>query len=231
MERVMGTLAEQFHLEHPGVTVTVEGGGSGAGVAAAAGGSADIGLSSRRLREEEAGLRETVVALDGIVVVVQADNPVTDLTVEQIAAIYRGDVQSWAEVGGESAPIARVGRESGSGTREGFETATGTTGDCLLDQELISSGAVIEAVRSNPQAIGYAALSAAEGQSGIRILTVDGVACTEETLRSGSYAIQRPFVLVTGQDLTPQAQAFLDFAVSSEAAPLIRAAGAVPTAS
>lgn len=234
MEKVMGTLAEQFMLDNSGVTVSVEGGGSGAGVEAASNGTADLGLASRGLKDEEkaSGLTETVLALDGIAVIVNAENPVKDLTVEQIASIFTGETTNWSGVGGSDLEIACYGREAGSGTRDGFESITDTKDACVLSQELTSTGAVIEAVRSNPQAIGYASLSAVEGQEGITALTVGGVACTEETVLDGTYAIQRPLVLVTkdGQALTAPAQAFYDFATSTAANDLIKAAGAVPVA-
>lgn len=234
MEKVMGTLAEQFGLDNSGVTVSVEGGGSGAGVEAANNGTADIGLASRALKDEELaqGLTGTVLALDGIVVIVNSKNAVDDLTVEQISAIFKGEVDSWAQVGGTDGPIAPIGRESGSGTRDGFETITDTEGICVLAQELTSTGAVIEAVRSNTQAIGYASLSSVERQEGIKAITVGGIPCTEETVLGGSYAIQRPFILVTkdGAALSDTAQAFFDWATSADASDLIRKAGAVPTA-
>ena len=234
MDSVMNTLAEQFGLDNPGVTVSVEGGGSSAGVEAASNGTADIGLASRALKDEEKeqGLVETVLALDGIAIIVNAENPVADLTVEQIASIFTGEVTNWSELGGSDLEIACYGREAGSGTRDGFESITGTEDTCVLDQELTSTGAVIEAVRSNPNAIGYASLSAVEGQEGIKAITVGGVECSEATVLDGTYQIQRPFVLVTkeGVDLTPAAQAFFEWATSAAAADLIRSAGAVPVA-
>ena len=234
MEDVMLTLAEQFMLDNEGVTVSVEGGGSGAGVEAALNGSADIGLASRALKDEEKsqGLVETELALDGIAIIVNAENPVANLTVEQIAQIYTGEIADWSEVGGTAGEIARVGRESGSGTRDGFESITGTDGTCQYSQELTSTGAVIEAVRQNPQAIGYASLSAVTGQEGIIAITVNGVACTEETILDGTYEIQRPFMLVTkeGTELSTQAQAFFDWITSADANSLIADAGAVPVA-
>ena len=234
MDSVMNTLAEQFGLDNPGVTVSVEGGGSSAGVEAASNGTADIGLASRALKDEEKeqGLVETVLALDGIAIIVNAENGVADLTVEQIASIFTGEVTNWSELGGSDLEIACYGREAGSGTRDGFESITGTEDTCVLDQELTSTGAVIEAVRSNPNAIGYASLSAVEGQEGIKAITVGGVECSEATVLDGTYQIQRPFVLVTkeGVDLTPAAQAFFDWATSAAAADLIRSAGAVPVA-
>ena len=234
MEKVMNTLAEQFGNDHSGVTVSVEGGGSGAGIEAAMNGTADIGLSSRALKDEEKsqGLIETVVALDGIAVIVNSDNAVADLTVEQIAKIFTGEITNWSELGGADSEIACIGRESGSGTRDGFESITKTGDKCVLAQELTSTGAVIESVRNNPNAIGYASLSAVEGQDGVKAITVNGVECSEETVLDGSYEIQRPFVLVTkeGTELSPAAQAFFDWALSADAADLIRSAGAVPKA-
>ena len=234
MEKVIGVLSEQFMADHSGVSVTYDPTGSGTGIEAAKNGTCDIGLSSRALKDEEtsAGLVGTTVALDGIAVIVNADSKVSDLTVEQIAQIFTGAVTDWSEVGGDAGAISCIGREAGSGTRDGFETITDTKDTCVLAQELTSTGAVIEAVKGDPNAIGYASLSAVEGKEGIKALTVGGVACSEETVLDGTYAIQRPFVLVTkdGTALSAQAQAFFDFATSSAANDLIRAAGAVPVA-
>ena len=234
MEKVIGVLSEQFMADNSGVSVTYDPTGSGTGIEAAKNGTCDIGLSSRALKDEEtsAGLVGTTVALDGIAVIVNADSKISDLTVEQIAQIFTGAVTDWSEVGGDAGTISCIGREAGSGTRDGFETITDTKDTCVLAQELTSTGAVIEAVKGNPNAIGYASLSAVEGQEGIKALTVGGVACAEETVLDGTYAIQRPFVLVTkeGTALSAQAQAFFDFATSSAANDLIRAAGAVPVA-
>ena len=235
MEKVIGNLKEQFESDNGGnVTVSYDATGSGAGIEAVTNGTADIGLSSRALKEEETagGLTGTTVALDGIAVIVNADSQVKDLTVEQIAKIFTGEITNWSEVGGADGEIACIGREANSGTRDGFESITGTEDTCKLSQELTSTGAVIEAVKSSPNAIGYASLSSVEGKEGIKALTVGGVACSEETVLDGTYAIQRPFVLVTkdGTALSAQAQAFFDFATSSAANDLIRAAGAVPVA-
>lgn len=234
MTDVMSILAEQFGTDNEGVTVSVEGGGSSAGVEAAKNQTADLGLASRGLKDEEKseGLVENIIALDGIAIIVNADNKVADLSVENIAKIFTGEITDWSEVGGDAGEIAVIGRESGSGTRDGFESITKTEDKCQLDQELTSTGAVIEAVRGNKTAIGYASLSAVEGQDGISALTVDGVACNEDTILDGTYKIQRPFVIVTkeGVELTAQAQAFFDWAMSKDAADLIRQAGAVPTA-
>ena len=234
MEKVIGALSEQFMADNSGVTVTYDPTGSGAGIEAASNGSADIGLASRALKDEEkaGGLTETIVALDGIAVIVNADSKVADLTVEQIGKIFTGEITDWSEVGGDAGTISCIGREAGSGTRDGFESITGTKDACKLDQELTSTGGVIEAVAGNPNAIGYASLSAVEGKNTVKAVTVGGVACTEATVLDGSYAIQRPFVLVTktGENLSPAAQAFFDYATSSAASQLIKAAGAVPVA-
>ena len=234
MEKVILTLNEQFGVDNPDVKVSYDPTGSGTGIEAAKNGTADIGLSSRALKDEEkaAGLEETVLALDGIAVIVNADSAVADLTVEQIAQIFTGEITNWAQVGGADSDIACIGREGGSGTRDGFESITGTKDKCVLVQELTSTGAVIEAVKNNPQAIGYASLSAVEGKDGVKAITVGGVACTEDTVLDGTYAIQRPFVLVTRENeaLSDVAQAYFDWATSSAASELIRSAGAVPVA-
>ncbi len=234
MEKVIGALSEQFMADNSGVSVTYDPTGSGAGIEAAGNGSADIGLASRALKDEEkaGGLTETVVALDGIAVIVNAGSKVEDLSVEQIAKIFTGEITDWSEVGGEAGKISCIGREAGSGTRDGFESITDTKDACKLDQELTSTGGVIEAVSGNVNAIGYASLSAVEGKDTVKAVTVGGVACTEETVLDGSYAIQRPFVLVTktGAPLSTAAQAFFDYATSTAANDLIKAAGAVPVA-
>ncbi len=231
MESVIGFLKEQFTTDNSDVTISYAGVGSGGGIEGVSNGTYDIGLSSRDLKDEEAekGLNATVLALDGIVVIVNSDCGVDDLSLDQISGMYGGEITNWAEVGGADLEIALIGREESSGTRDGFESITGTDGS-FLDQELTSTGAVITAVAGNVNAIGYASLSAVEGQEGIKAVTVDGVECSEETILDGSYAIQRPFVLVTVEDqpLSEAAQAFFDFAVSSEATDLIRSAGAVP---
>ncbi|MEG2176248.1 MAG: phosphate ABC transporter substrate-binding protein [Oscillibacter sp.] len=234
MEKVIGALSEQFMADHAGVKITYDPTGSGTGIEAVKNGTCDIGLSSRGLKDEEtaAGLAGTNVALDGIAVIVNANSTVSDLTVEQITQIFTGAAADWSAVGGAAGPVACIGREAGSGTRDGFESITGSKDACVLAQELTSTGAVIEAVKNNPNAIGYASLSAVEGQEGIRAITVGGVACTENTVLDGSYAIQRPFVLVTkdGTPLSDTAQAFFTYMTSPDANALIKAAGAVPVA-
>ncbi len=229
MEKVIGALGEAFMEQNDGVTFTYNPTGSGSGIQAVQEGRCDIGLSSRDLKDEEAasGLTATVLAYDGIAVIVHPDNPVADLDVETIAKLYTGEIANWKDVGGSDAPVVLIGREAGSGTRDGFESVTGTKDKCQYRQELTSTGNVITAVAQNPDAIGYASLASLDDS--IRALTVGGVAPSEETVKDGSYAIQRPFVLVTKTDtkLSDAAQAFFDFATSADASALISKAGAV----
>ena len=231
MEKVIGILSEQFMEDNDKVTITYDATGSGTGIEAVATGTCDIGLASRKLKdaEVEKGLVATTVALDGIAIIVNENCPVDDLTVEQIAAIFTGLVTDWADFGGKG-DIACIGREAGSGTRDGFESITKTTDKCVLAQELTSTGAVIAAVKSSENAIGYASYAAVEGQEGIKVLTVEGVECTAENIVDGSYVIQRPFNLVTlaEGELSEAAQAFFDYMLSEDAAELITMAGAVP---
>ena len=233
MEKVIGILSEQFMEDNGDVTITYDATGSGTGIEAAANGTADIGLASRALKdaEVEKGLVATTVALDGIAIIVNENCPVDDLTVEQIAAIFTGEITDWAEFGGKG-EIACIGREAGSGTRDGFESITKTADKCVLKQELTSTGAVIAAVKSSENAIGYASFAAVEGQEGIKVLTVEGVACTAENIIDGTYVIQRPFNLVTleNAELSEAAKAFFDYMISEDAAELITMAGAVPVA-
>ena len=231
MEKVIGILSEQFMEDNDKVTITYDATGSGTGIEAVATGTCDIGLASRNLKdaEVEKGLAATTLALDGIAIIVNENCPVDDLTVEQIAAIFTGEVTDWADFGGKG-DIACIGREAGSGTRDGFESITKTTDKCVLAQELTSTGAVIAAVKSSENAIGYASYAAVEGQEGIKVLTVEGVECTAENIVDGSYVIQRPFNLVTlaEGELSEAAQAFFDYMLSEDAAELIAMAGAVP---
>lgn len=232
MEKVIGALSEKFMENNKDITVTYDPTGSGTGIESVSTGKCDIGLSSRALKDTETGLTGTTIALDGIAIIVNADNKVADLSVQQIADIFTGKITNWKDVGGDDLEITCIGREANSGTRDGFESVTDTKDACKLSQELTSTGAVISAVGSNKNAIGYASLSAVEGQTGIKAVTVGGVACSEATVLDGSYAIQRPFVLVTkdGTELSSAAKAFFDFATSTDAADLIRSAGAVPVA-
>ena len=231
MEKIIGSLGEAFTEMNPDVNFTYTPTGSGTGIQAAIDGTCDIGLSSRALKDEEkATLTETIVALDGIAIIVNPANPVSDLSVEQIAQIYTGEITNWKDVGGDDLEISRIGREAGSGTRDGFETITDTKEACKYNQELTSTGDVITTVAGNPNAIGYASLSAVKDS--VKALTVGGVAPSEETVLDGTYTIQRPFVLATrtGEALSEAAQAFFDFATSADANEIIAAAGAVPVA-
>ena len=232
MEKVIGALGEAFMEQNKGVTFTYNPTGSGSGITAVQEGRCDIGLSSRALKDDEkaSGLKETILALDGIAVIVNPANPVSDLDVETIAKIYTGEITNWKEVGGNDAEIVLIGREAGSGTRDGFESITDTKDSCKYRQELTSTGDVITTVSTNPDAIGYASLAALKDN--VKALTVGGIAPTEDTVKDGSYVIQRPFVLVTkdGAELSTAAQAFFDYATSADAADLIAAAGAVAVA-
>ncbi len=230
MEKVIGALGEAFMEANPDTTFTYNPTGSGSGIQAVQEGRCDIGLSSRALKdaEKEAGLTETVLAYDGIAMIVNPANPVEDLSLEQIADIYTGKITNWSEVGGNDSQIVLIGREAGSGTRGGFEEIVGVVDACQYRQELSSTGDVITTVAQNPDAIGYASLAAVKDT--VKALKVAGVTPTEATVKDGTYTIQRPFVLATktGEKLNDVAQAFFDYATSAEAGEIITAAGAVP---
>ena len=231
VESVIGILTEAFKEIQPNVDVTYDPTGSGAGITGASEGTLDIGLSSRALKDDEAEtLDATVFALDGIAIVVNNKNTVEDLSLEQIKGLATGEITNWSEVGGPDAPVVLVGREAGSGTRDGFESIVGVEDACVYEQELTSTGAVLAAVAANPNAFGYASLSAVDDQ--VKAVTVDGVEASEATVQDGTYTIQRPFVFVTkkGETLSDAAQAFIDFAISGDADDLIAQAGAVPLA-
>lgn len=230
MEKVVGALGEAFMEANPDTTFTYNPTGSGSGIQAVQEGRCDIGLSSRALKdaEKEAGLTETVLAYDGIAMIVNPANPVEDLSLEQIADIYTGKITNWSEVGGNDSQIVLIGREAGSGTRGGFEEIVGVVDACQYRQELSSTGDVITTVAQNPDAIGYASLAAVKDT--VKALKVAGVTPTEATVKDGTYTIQRPFVLATktGEKLNDVAQAFFDYVTSAEAGEIIAAAGAVP---
>ena len=229
MEKVMQVLIEAFKEQQPNVTVNYTGSGSGAGVTSAIDGTADLGLASRALKseEEEKGAQANIVALDGVAVVVNPDNAVDDLTVDQIAQIFKGEITNWKDLGGADEEIAVYGREAGSGTRGAFEELVGVEDACKYLNEYSSTGDVIGNVASNPNGIGYASLSAVDDT--VKAVAVNGVTPSEDTVKDGSYEIQRPFVMVTkeGTQLSEAAQAFLDFAMSADAAEIIAVAGAV----
>ncbi len=229
MEKVIGTIGEAFQQKNDGVTFTYNPTGSGSGITAVQEGRCDIGLSSRALKDEEkaSGLTETVLAYDGIAIIVHPENAISDLSIEDIADIYTGKITNWKDVGGSDTEIVLIGREAGSGTRDGFESITGTKDSCKYRQELTSTGDVITTVANNPDAIGYASLAALKDT--VKPLSVGGVAPSESAVKDGSYVVQRPFVLVTKADtkLSDVAQKFFDFALSDEAVELISKAGAV----
>lgn len=229
MKNVIAALTEGFAEVEPGVTVSYDPTGSGAGITGAADQTLDIGLSSRALKDDEkADVDGTTIALDGIAIIVNNASKVEDLTVDQLKQMFTGEITNWSEVGGDDGEIVLIGREAGSGTRDGFESIVEVKDSCKYAQELTATGAVISAVEANPLAIGYASLSAV-GDT-VKMVTVGGVECSEETVKDGSYEVQRPFVFVTNKSVTlsEQAQAFFDFATSADAADLIRTAGAVP---
>ena len=229
MKNVIAALTEGFAEIEPGVTVSYDPTGSGAGITGATDKTLDIGLSSRALKDDEkADVDGTTIALDGIAIIVNNASKVEDLTVDQLKQMFTGEITNWSEVGGDDGEIVLIGREAGSGTRDGFESIVDVKDSCKYAQELTATGAVISAVEANPLAIGYASLSAV-GDT-VKMVTVGGVECSEETVKDGSYEVQRPFVFVTNKSVTlsEQAQAFFDFATSADAADLIRTAGAVP---
>ena len=229
MKNVIAALTEGFAEVEPGVTVSYDPTGSGAGITGATDKTLDIGLSSRALKDEEKNdVDGTVIALDGIAIIVNKASKVEDLTVDQLKQMFTGEITNWADVGGDDGEIVLIGREAGSGTRDGFESIVDVKDSCKYAQELTATGAIISAVEANPLAIGYASLSAV-GDT-VKMVTVGGVECSEETVKDGSYEVQRPFVFVTNKSVTlsEQAQAFFDFATSTDAADLIRTAGAVP---
>ena len=230
MESVMGVLGESFMEMNPDVTVNYNGTGSSAGITAAMDGTADIGLASRDLKDEETGVTQITVAKDGIAIIVNPQNPVADLSVEQIAQIFKGEVTNWSELGGSDGQIVPIGREAGSGTRDGFESITDTEDACKYQNELTSTGEVIANVASNPNAIGYASLSAVDDT--VKAITVGGVEATEDTVLDESYPIQRNFnfIISDSKELSDVAQAFVDYATSADASDLIAGAGAVPLA-
>lgn len=229
MNKVIGALGEAFESKN-GIKVTYNATGSGAGIQAVLEGRCDIGLSSRELKDDEKanGLEGTVLAYDGIAIIVNTANPVKGLDVETITKIYTGEITNWKEVGGNDEEIVLIGREAGSGTRDGFESITDTEDKCKYRQELTSTGDVITTVGGNSAAIGYASLASVK--ESVKTLMVDGVMPSEETIKDGSYVIQRPFVLVTKKnvELSNSAKKFFDYITSKDANEIISGAGVVP---
>lgn len=231
MEKVIGYLSESYMEENEGIKVTYNPTGSGSGIKAVLEDRCDIGLSSRDLKDEEkTDLEGTVVAIDGIAMIVNPENKIDDLTIEQIAGLYTGEITNWKEVGGDDAPVVLIGREAASGTRDGFESITKTEDSCKYSQELTSTGDVVQTVASNPNAIGYASLASVKDN--VKAIKVEGVVPSKETIQNGSYKIQRDFVFVTkkNEKLSDSAQGFFDYAISGKADELIEKAGAIPVA-
>ena len=219
MEKLANALSEAFMEEYPDVTVTAEFVGSGAGIEAVTNGTADIGNSSRSLKDEEkaAGVVENVVAIDGIAVCVDPANEVANLTKEQLTNIYNGTVTNWKEVGGADEPIIVIGREAGSGTRGAFEELVDLKDACKYANELDSTGAVIAKVASTPGAIGYASLDALDDS--VKALSLEGVEATAENIKAGNYFLSRPFVMATKGEISEQndlVQAWFDFVLGDE---------------
>ena len=219
MEKLANALSEAFMEEYPEVTVTAEFVGSGAGIEAVTNGTADIGNSSRSLKDEEkaAGVVENVVAIDGIAVCVDPANEVADLTKEQLTNIYNGTVTNWKEIGGADEPIIVIGREAGSGTRGAFEELVDLKDACKYANELDSTGAVIAKVASTPGAIGYASLDALDDS--VKALSLEGVEATAENIKAGNYFLSRPFVMATKGEISGQndlVQAWFDFVLGDE---------------
>jgi len=219
MEKLANALSEAFMEEYPDVTVTAEFVGSGAGIEAVTNGTADIGNSSRSLKDEEkaAGVVENIVAIDGIAVCVDPANEVADLTKEQLTNIYNGTVTNWKEVGGADEPIIVIGREAGSGTRGAFEELVDLKDACKYANELDSTGAVIAKVASTPGAIGYASLDALDDS--VKALSLEGVEATAENIKAGNYFLSRPFVMATKGEISEQndlVQAWFDFVLGDE---------------
>lgn len=230
VEKVVQAMMEAYMAENPGVTITYAPTGSGAGIQGATDGSLDIGLSSRELKDDEkTGLTATTIALDGIAVIVNTENTVTDLSMDELAAIFKGEITDWSEVGGMAGEIVVIGRDAASGTRDGFESIVGVEEECAYAEEQASTGAVSASVQANAGAIGYVSVSAV--REDIKALTIDGIAATEETVKDGSYAIQRPFMFVINDSAQNEvAAAFIEWAVSDKTVELVANAGAVPVA-
>jgi phosphate transport system substrate-binding protein len=230
MKKVIGILGEVFTENKKGVNFTYNPTGSGTGISSVLENRCDIGLSSRNLKQSEIekGLTETILAYDGIAIIVNKENPISNLQLETLEKIFTGVITNWKEIGGSDSEIVLIGREAGSGTRDGFESITKTSGKCKYRQELTSTGDVIATVSGNPLAIGYA--SVASVKDSVKLLSINNVLPNNQTIKSGSYEIQRPFVMVTKKDvpLSKWAQEFFDFALSPDANKWIEKAGVVP---
>lgn len=228
MEKVIEALNQSFSERNPGVALTYTPSGSSAGILGTQNGTLDIGLSSRLLKEEESGLDEVVIALDGIAIIVNKENPVTNLTKEQLQNMATGEITNWQEVGGDDAPVVFCGREAGSGTREGFESIVGVENECKYDVEYNATGGIIGSVFLNKNAIGYVSLATLGDK--VKTVSIDGIAATEENIQDGSYKIQRPFIALTkqGTQQNSAVESYLAFINSEAASSIITNAGAIP---
>ena len=204
MEKLCEAMSESFMEKYPGITVTVEYTGSGAGLESLASGSVDIGNSSRHLKDEElsGGAVENVVAIDGIAVIEDKENTVTDISAEDLAKIYTGEISNWSELGGKDEAIVVIGREAGSGTRDAFEELLEVADNCAYAQELDSTGAVLAKVASTPGAIGYVSLDVVDDS--VIAISIDGTEPTEEKILAGNYLLSRPFVMATNGEISTQ---------------------------
>ncbi len=230
MEKLANAVAEAFMEKYPDVTVNAEFTGSSAGLEALAAGSVDIGNSSRNLKEEEiaGGAVENIVAIDGIAVVTDKANTVTNLSKEDLAKIYKGEVTNWKDLGGTDEPIVVVGREAGSGTRSAFEELLEIEDVCKYANELDSTGAVIAKVASTPGAIGYASLDALDDS--VTAVALEGVDATEENIKAGSYVLSRPFVMATKGEISEQSEAVRElfaYLQSEEGKEIIKSVGLI----
>ena len=230
MEKVIGILGEVFTENNKDITFTYNPTGSGTGIASVYENRCDIGLSSRDLKQSEIDKRlvSTILAYDRIAIIVNKSNPVSNLDMETLTKIFTGEISNWNQVGGQNAEIVLIGREAGSGTRDGFESITQTAEKCVYRQELTSTGDVIATVSGNPAAIGYASIASVKDT--VKLIAINNILPSEETIRSGHYVIQRPFILVTDSNrpLSESAQQFYDFATSQAAEKWIIKAGVVP---
>lgn len=230
MERFANALAESFMARYPDVTVTVEFTGSSTGIGSVLAGSADIGNSSRNLKDEEksSGAVENIVAIEGIVVITNKSSTITDLYMNQLIGIYLGEIRNWSEVGGNDEPIVVVGREAGSGTRDAFEELLGIEDMCAYANELSSAGAVMAKVAAIPGAIGYVSLDVLDDT--VQILSLGGIEPSAENIKAGSYLLCRPFVMVTNGEVSKQSEAVQElfaYLKSKEGQELIKAVGLI----
>lgn len=229
MEKTIGTLGERFEEDNK-IKVTYNPTGSSAGIQSVLDKRCDIGLASRKLKDEEksSGLEETVLAYDGIAIILNKENSIKNINLVDLQKIYKGEITNWKDLGGKDSPIVLIGREAGSGTRDGFEEVTETKDACKYNQELTATGDVITTVAGNPNAIGYASLAAVSDK--VNVVKIDNVSPNEKSIKDGKYPIQRPFMLVTCKDkkLSGSAKEFFDYATSKEARELIEKSGVVP---